>query len=52
MLLLASLDVLYNNVYMNIAISLFIFYINRNEVKSIFSYVNLFLKDRKNKVVA
>ncbi|MGU9539144.1 oligosaccharide flippase family protein [Clostridium tepidum] len=52
MLLLASLDVLYNNVYMNIAISLFIFYINRNEVKSIFSYINLFLKDRKNKVVA
>ncbi|AVQ47314.1 oligosaccharide flippase family protein [Clostridium botulinum] len=52
MLLLASLDVLYNNVYMDIAISLFIVYINRKEVKSILSYINTFLKDRKNKAVA
>ncbi|WP_409068934.1 oligosaccharide flippase family protein [Clostridium sp. FAM 1755] len=52
MLLLASLDVLYNNLYIDIAISLFIVYINRKEVKSIFSYINMFLKDRKNKVVA
>ncbi|EKN40111.1 polysaccharide transporter [Clostridium botulinum CFSAN001627] len=52
MLLLASLDVLYNNLYINIAISLFIVYINRNEVKSIISYIKMFLKDRKNKAVA
>ncbi|MCW6076438.1 oligosaccharide flippase family protein [Clostridium sporogenes] len=52
MLLLASLDVLYNNVYMDIAISLFIVYINRKEVKSIICYINIFLKDRKNKAVA
>ncbi len=52
MLLLASLDVLYNNLYINIAISLFIVYVNRNEVKSIISYIKMFLKDRKNKAVA
>ena len=51
MLLLASLDVLYNNTFIDIAISLLIVYINRNEVKSILSYVNMFLKDRKNKAV-
>ncbi|EJO5349224.1 polysaccharide biosynthesis protein [Clostridium botulinum] len=52
MVLLATLDVLYNNTYIDIAISLFIVYINRKEVKSILAYVNMFLKDRKNKAVA
>lgn len=51
MLLLASLDVVYNNIYINIAIALFILYINRKQIKYIITYINIFLKDRKNKTV-
>lgn len=52
MLLLATLDVVYNNIFINLIICALILFVNRKEISDVLDYVKIFLGKKTDKVVA